>query len=836
MMRISPRVSDRGHMRSSQSSQRRGNARHSTKTPPGEPRRTSAYRERPAEIALMATPVPPDEGGYASSLKGPAMPEGLNSLGGFAGTLLARGGATLQRHQSQDPARTGSPPARPRSPVPSPPTLTRANSPPSPSQVQFRFLHTPPSRSVALPVGGPGSLPRGRSVALPVGCPPTACRVQAPVTPSPITPPNCCTTHDSMRVSMPTLARCPSPSGYRSPGVRCRSPSGRSSPALSTLSLTWHGIFDHGSPGPAPRTPKPQVQVRRTFSSDDDGQLSLLVSQATNPALRSNSVDSFCAPEVHTPVQSNHRVPPSETPQKGSSVQVSAAAEPAQQARLAVGSVVQVDGKTLCVTAAIGEGSFGTVWGAKVMGDDHCAEVALKEVPCRSKQALAEAAFEGSLLGALSTASSRESHQEAASRIPTLLGLQVDHLGPQTWRVRVAMSRLPGEPLWRYVERRPSPAWDSSNLDRRRCLANATNLAKELLLQLSPTLEFVSTRAYHRDVTPRNILIDSCEGQAPCFGLIDFGLAVDAAHWRLGVSTVPSLQRSTGVPAWRQAGVAGDGRYWPVSSWYMFGYGPNELERRPGLCLEYKMQLDLHSLGISALQVFVEMLPAEYSREDRVCAQQESELVLRLLTLQAAWRRYWQDASKFWQCIYDTFRSDGDFKALKAAYVRAGVHDVVRRNLTALRTALHDLRETAQADQQVAVLDPQLYGQLSALADALLAMIGTGEKVDHAAGWASVSAILNASRQQRTRSPSINTSRQQRSGGIETPSIKGEEGSSPSTPPTSPSPSAAPPARPFGSPETASPEQSASPASSASCHALSPPESSDGSFHQSRPL
>lgn len=572
--------------------------------------------------------------------------------------------------------------------------------------------------------------------------------------------------------------------------------------------------------------------MRRTFSSDDDGQLSLLVSQATSPTCRSNSVDSFQAAEHYAQVQSNHRVQQSEAPQKGSSVQEQAAPEPTQQARLSVGSVVQVDGRTLCVTAAIGEGSFGTVWGAKVTGEEPSAEVALKEVPCRSKQALAEAAFEGSLLGALSTANVRESFQEAASRIPTLLGLQVDHLGPQMWRVRVAMSRLPGEPLWRYVERRPSPAWDSCNLDRRRFLATATNLAKELLLQLSPTLEFVSTRAYHRDVTPRNILIDSCEGQAPCFGLIDFGLAVDAAHWRLGVSTVPSLQRSTGVPAWRQAGVAGDGRYWPVSSWYMFGYGPNELERRSGLCLEYKMQLDLHSLGISALQVFVEMLPAENSREDR-SVRHESDLVLRLMTLQAAWRRYWQDASKFWQCIYDTFRSDGDFKALKAAYVRAGVHDVVRRNLTALRNALQELRATAQADQHavehMSALDSQLCGELSALADALLAMIGTGEKVDHAAGWASVSAILNMTQPQPQRTSRITSMEA-------TMSSKFEEGSQTSTPPTSPSPGASPSARPFGSPETASPQQSVSPASSASCHALSPPESSDGSFHQSRPL
>lgn len=447
---------------------------------------------------------------------------------------------------------------------------------------------------------------------------------------------------------------------------------------------------------------------------------------------------------------------------------------------IAVGSQIQVDGSNLIINAAIGEGSFGTVWGAKLLlRDESYTEVALKEVTCGSMQALAEASFEGSVLGALSSASSSEAPQEAAKRIPSLIGMQADALGPDLWRVRVAMSKLPGEPLCRFVERTRPPTWNDCGRERRAHLVCATTLAKSMLLQLAPTLEFVASRAYHRDVTPRNILIEQGEDNKPNFGLIDFGLSVDAAQWRLGVSTVPTLQRSTGVPSWRQAGVAGDGRYWPVSSWYMFGYGPTELEKRPGLCLEYKTHLDLHSLGISALQVFVEMLPAAplsdkdnksasdaedgNEEEDEKKEEEDSESKVntrvesRLLDLQNDWRRYWKDASRFWQCIYDTFRSGGDFKALREAYVQAAVHDRIRRSLTALRKTLVKLREAAQGDHSsLDVEDAQLREGLCALADALLAMVGTGEKADHTASWASLHEILCAPRLSRDRSARSN--------------------------------------------------------------------------------
>jgi hypothetical protein len=171
----------------------------------------------------------------------------------------------------------------------------------------------------------------------------------------------------------------------------------------------------------------------------------------------------------------------------------------------------------------------------------------------------------------------------------------------------------------------------------------------------------------------------------------------------------------------------------------MFELGAEKLCRNAGLELEYKMHLDFHSLGLSALQVLVEMAPTEPDHGE-ICLEDrddlDDELLTRLWLLQRTWYQYWEDATRFWQCIYDTFRSGGDFKSLKAAYVRADVHESVRRNLTALRTTLALVRESAVH----AVADSGFRG-LVVLMDALLTMIGTGDK-DSPLTWGSIRDIL----------------------------------------------------------------------------------------------
>jgi len=430
--------------------------------------------------------------------------------------------------------------------------------------------------------------------------------------------------------------------------------------------------------------------------------------------------------------------------------------------------VVKLKEHELRVTTALGEGSFGIVWGAEFVSGPcaGCGEVALKEIPCHSHQALADAVFEGEILRALgpkmrnATASSPnrstsrpELDEEAGLRIPSLIDMDMAPMGPDSWQVRLAMSRVPGEPLSRYMEDH-RPGYLTERAERHHRFADAANLATELLLQLAPVFERIATRTYHRDVTPRNILVETREGETPRFGLIDFGLAVDSTQWRIGLASVPSLIQSDGTPAWQHFGVAGDGRYWPVASWYMFELGADKVSRCAGLELEYKMHLDLHSLGLSAVQVLVEMSPMPQSAEDQdsagICLQDtdqyDDELLTRLWCLRTAWHQYWEDATRFWQCIYDTFRSGGDFKALKAAYVRADVHETVRRSLIILRTALTQLREAA------ARAAPECGARgVPGLVDALLVMVGTGEK-DSAISWGVIRELLEASLEER-RSP-----------------------------------------------------------------------------------
>merc|ERR1719183_1427147 len=49
---------------------------------------------------------------------------------------------------------------------------------------------------------------------------------------------------------------------------------------------------------------------------------------------------------------------------------------------------------------------------------------------------------------------------------------------------------------------------------------------KERIVQIYPTLERIAAVAFHRDINPRNILIDSPDRNGPpLYGLVDFGMA-----------------------------------------------------------------------------------------------------------------------------------------------------------------------------------------------------------------------------------------------------------------------------------------------------------------------
>jgi len=175
-------------------------------------------------------------------------------------------------------------------------------------------------------------------------------------------------------------------------------------------------------------------------------------------------------------------------------------------------------------------------------------------------------------------------------------------------------------------------------------------------------------------------------------------LAVDANKWRAGEPGAGDL--------------GGDGRYWPASAWFVFCYGTRALEREALLCTEYRTNLDAHSLGLTALRVLVELLPAEGG---------PSVVARAMLRLRAAWQQYWRDAQQFWQPIFDAFRGAGDFNTVRASFIRARVHETVMDDLCALRSALCEVQQACSG----LPLESGLAG-MPALCEALLLMVQGG--------------------------------------------------------------------------------------------------------------
>jgi len=258
------------------------------------------------------------------------------------------------------------------------------------------------------------------------------------------------------------------------------------------------------------------------------------------------------------------------------------------------------------------------------------------------------------------------------------VGTETESTGTEMWRVRLAMTKVPGVPVDRFVEacRRKRNNSGNASLAARASVAQqhmhfveACSVARELVLQLAPTFEQISKLAYHRDVNSHNILVDG-DSTNPVFGLVDFGLAVDLANW----------QGPVGSQSWHLVDIGGDCRYWPMSAWLQFECGWQELSKYPPLSVEYQQQLDFHALGITALQVIAAMAPQV----------DDESLAPQFKALQVAWDRYWEDSTRFWQRLLEVFRHGGDQNALKVSCITEGVHNIVGADLAALRSALRD--------------------------------------------------------------------------------------------------------------------------------------------------
>jgi serine/threonine protein kinase len=357
----------------------------------------------------------------------------------------------------------------------------------------------------------------------------------------------------------------------------------------------------------------------------------------------------------------------------------------------------------------LGRGSFSEVWSGEKLGTQEHLEVALKDINCSGQADLQQALYEATML--LGFANSAEcSYAQGAPppqlRIPRYLSHRVDQRkdGKSGSRVRMAMTRVPGEPLDAFLKKPPPLGQDVQTSVRRGCM-----LAMALVRQLGPTLDAISHKTIHRDVNAHNVLLsDAMEGgpfrcsgdpeevaSRANFWLIDFGLAVDASTW------------ST---AWREADIGGDCRYWPQSSWFVSFWGADEIAAQKELCHQYQKRLDIFGLGITALEL---LCTTALNGSNAAGCQSGPTDGLRgsWRRLLSAWTKYWTDVTRWHTMIYRVFSLGGDVGPL---YQELAKERVVEKILSRMAQIRQCLRACVNRTE-----DPRIQSLLNVLAEML---------------------------------------------------------------------------------------------------------------------
>lgn len=376
---------------------------------------------------------------------------------------------------------------------------------------------------------------------------------------------------------------------------------------------------------------------------------------------------------------------------------------------LAPGTALAVGHLKVKCADLLGSGSYSTVWLADVEeprnGD--AAVVALKDVFCRGKAALQQSLFEVQLLMAVERRAMRASMSTADTRfeahvprLPRCLAYQVDPVESGGWNVRMALTRLQGEQLDGWLQKmaaaavadQPETSWPSH-------IRSGCTLARRLLQQLGPTLDSLAPLAWHRDVNSHNVLVchDGANDDLACsdveqasFWLCDLGLAVDSQSWT-----------SEEDAAWRVTDIGGDCRYWPASCWMVHCYGAEYLEERQSFCRQYKTRLDIHALGITAIEVLCSVAMSA-RKSGAPCNEGEDPGGCWSLLLDK-YQVYHETVSSWWQAIYAVFSSGGDFRPVHAWLVEIEAPNKVISLVSDLRLALCTCA-TACSDQATARL------------------------------------------------------------------------------------------------------------------------------------
>jgi len=343
----------------------------------------------------------------------------------------------------------------------------------------------------------------------------------------------------------------------------------------------------------------------------------------------------------------------------------------------------------------LGKGSYSEVWRARVLTEGAgVTEVALKDVLGRSEGELEQAMFEVKILLELERSVTTKGINQDQMRIPRCISYKVSQT-PDGGRVRMAMTVAPGESLDVFMLK-PGPAWWT----RSTTIQIGCALAAQLVRQLAPTLDNLAPIAWHRDISSHNILINGLQEETTArtvvesttFWLIDFGLAVDSQTWVLD-------------EAWRTKDIGGDCRYWPPSSWIMHLLGPEGFLHRPAFCEQYKHRLDIHGLGISALELLCTVALMAPSSDGLNKHERQGAWV----QLFQVWQVYRQDVWRWWSEVYTVFSQGGDLKPVQHKLLQEGIIEQLMAILAKLRRALRGCAARAE--------EPGLAAFLRALAD-----------------------------------------------------------------------------------------------------------------------
>jgi len=373
---------------------------------------------------------------------------------------------------------------------------------------------------------------------------------------------------------------------------------------------------------------------------------------------------------------------------------------------LHAGASVDVGSHHFRVVDQLGSGSYSTVWLVEILdrrpGEGNAGatqdeqRVALKDVLCKNHTALRQALYEVQLMLGLERKRLLDDTPPSKLRLPLCLTYEV-HPNALGSAVRTAMTCLPGEQLDGWLRKaadaasqsdavaasvgRAPPTWTSH-------LQRGCEMASLMVRQLGPTLDYLSTMAWHRDVNSHNIMVSSAArgmlspsdtSMQASFWLCDLGLAVDSHTW------VSQNGEGPMGGAWRTTDIGGDCRYWPPGAWMLHCFGAEYLEERLDYCRQYRTRLDVHGLGITAIEVLCSTALSSYLSGTGAAAGAHGAPWAQLME---AWQKYRETVGLWWEMIYSVFSEGGDFGPIHTWFTQNDAPEQTIRMLDNLHQAL----------------------------------------------------------------------------------------------------------------------------------------------------